>query len=72
MTGRARVRIWNIQDRRKASGYSLRPWVVRWFVGDSSFQRTYRTRSEADHFRSDLLLAQRNGEAFDETTGEPL
>jgi integrase len=44
---------------------------VRWKVDGQVFQRGYRTRSEADHFRSTLLLAQRQGEFFDPATGEP-
>ena len=66
------VRIWSIVDRRGASGYKARPWVVRWKVDGNQFSRGHRTRSEADHFRSGLLAAQRNGERFDGTSGEPL
>ena len=51
--------------------HKSRPWVARWRVETRRFQRTFRTRDEADHFRSELLVAQRNGEAFDESTGEP-
>ncbi len=65
------VRIWNVQDRRGSSGYGHRPWAVRWRVATRSFQRTFRTRDEADHRRSELLIAQRNGERFDVATGEP-
>lgn len=66
------LRIWSIFDRRGAAGYGARPWVVRWRVDGRVFQRGHRTRSEADHFRSSLLLAQRHGETFDQATGEPL
>jgi integrase len=65
------VRIWKVQDRRNSPKYQSRPWVTRWRVGDRRFQRTFRTRAEADHLRSELLVAQRNGEAFDPSTGEP-
>ena len=65
------VRIWNVQDRRKSEQYKSRPWVVRWRVGERRFQRAFRTRHEADHLRSEFLVAQRNGEAFDLSTGEP-
>jgi integrase len=70
-TRQSEVQIRKLQDRRGALGYSQRPWVVRWRVGNSRFQRSYRTRPEADLLRSELLLAQRNGEAFDAATGEP-
>lgn len=65
------IRIWRVQDRRRALGYSQRPWIVRWRVENEEFQRPFRTRDEADHLRSELLVAQRNGEAFDTSTGEP-
>ena len=65
------VRIWNVQDRRKSAEYHSRPWVVRWRVGPWRFQRAFRTRNEADHLRSELLVAQRNGVTFDSSIGEP-
>lgn len=65
------VRIWGVQDRRGSEKYRSRPWVARWRIESRRFQRTFRTRAEADHFRSELLVAQRNGEAFDSSTGEP-
>jgi integrase len=73
MAGRpnSNVRIWNVQDRRKSPDYRLRPWVARWRVGERRFQRAFRTRAEADHLRSELLVAQRNGERFDSSTGQP-
>ena len=45
--------------------------MVRWRVGERRFQRAFRTRAEADHLRSELLVAQRNGERFDTSTGQP-
>jgi len=65
------VRIFGVQDRRGAKGYKLRPWLTRWRVEGAHYQRSFRTRDEADHLRSELLLAQRNGELFDDSTGEP-
>jgi len=65
------VRIWSVQDRRTTPRYKSRPWVARWRVGHRTFERAFRTRDEADHFRSELLVAQRNGETFDESSGEP-
>ena len=66
-----RCGIWGVQDRRSNKRYA-RPWIVRWQVEDKTFQRGHRTRSEADHYRSLLLLAQREGEVFDKATGEPV
>ena len=34
--------------------------------------RPFRTKSEADRFRTGLLVAQQSGERFDHSTGEPL
>ena len=73
MTGRpiSHVRIWGVQDRRANKRYA-RPWIVRWQVEDKTFQRGHRTRAEADHYRSLLLVAQREGDVFDPVTGEPV
>lgn len=72
MSGRpvSEVRVWSVQDRRNNKRYA-RPWIVRWQVDAATFQRGHRTRNEADHYRSLLLIAQRNGEPFDSTSGEP-
>lgn len=72
MSGRpiSEIRIWSVQDRRSNKRYA-RPWIVRWAVDDKPFQRGHRTRVEADRYRSLLLVAQREGKPFDETTGEP-
>ena len=72
MSGRPveEVKIWGVQDRR-ASNRFARPWIVRWKVNNKTFQRHHRTRSEADHYRSLLLVAQRSGERFDPSSGEP-
>lgn len=72
MSGRpiADIRVWNVQDRRSNPKYA-RPWIVRWAVDAKTFSRGHRTRSEADHYRSLLLVAQRNGQPFDPETGEP-
>ena len=66
------VRVWKPQDRRGAKGYKHRPWVLRWTVDEAEFRRSFRTTRESDHFRSELLLAQRNREPFDLATGEPV
>jgi hypothetical protein len=65
------VRVWGVQNRRQSKQYRNRPWVVRWRVGDRRLQRSFRTRAEADHLRSELLVAQRSGERFDPNSGWP-
>ncbi len=63
------VDVFTIQDRR---GHNKpRPWVVRWRVGGRQRTRSFRTRVEADRYRSHLLRAVTDGEPFDATTGEP-
>jgi integrase len=64
------VRVFGIQDRRSRLG-ATRPWVVRWRVEGRHRSRAWRTKAEADHHRSELLVALRNGERFDAATGEP-
>ncbi len=44
---------------------------VRWKVGDKPWKEPFRTAAQADSFRSSLLTAARNGEAFSLTTGRP-
>jgi integrase len=63
------VQIFSIQERRAHS--KARPWVVRWRVEGRDRSRSYRTRSEADRYRSQLLRAVDAGETFDLDTGEP-
>lgn len=65
------VRIWGVQDRR-ADRRATKPWVVRWAVDARARGKTFRTKAEAEAFRSELLLAKRLGEDFDPETAEPL
>ena len=63
------VAVYGVQKR--TGERNKRPWIVRWAVSGRQRSRAFRTRAEADRFRSALLLAQHRGEAFDEATGEP-
>ena len=65
------VRVWDVQDRRSNPRFK-RPWLVRWTVAGREFSRSNRTRTEADRFRSLLLVAVTQGEQFDPQTGRPL
>ncbi|NBE82178.1 tyrosine-type recombinase/integrase [Micromonospora rubida] len=49
-------------------------YTVRWRVADKPFRNTFATRALAESFRSKLVVAQREGTAFDEKTGlsEPM
>ncbi len=64
------IRIWDIQDRSNRPN-APRPWVVRWKVDGAERSRAFKTKPEADHIRSRLLVAARDGEPFDRATGLP-
>ncbi|WP_413775697.1 tyrosine-type recombinase/integrase [Micromonospora sp. RTGN7] len=46
-------------------------YTVRWKVAGKPFRNTYATRALAESFRSKLVVAQREGTAFDEKIGLP-
>ncbi len=72
LTGRplADVSVYSVQ--RRAGDRHKRPWITRWSVNGRQRSRSFRTKAEADRFRSGLLVAVQTGEAFDDTTGEPV
>ena len=64
------VAVYGMQKR--TGERNRRPWVVRWAVRGRQRSRSFRTRPEAERYRSALLLAAQAGERFDDATGEPL
>lgn len=64
------IRIFSIQDRSGRPEARL-PRVVRWRVDGRQHSKSFRTKPEADRFRSRLLLAQQDGDVFDRQTGLP-
>ena len=72
LTGRplADVAVYSVQKR--SGDRNRRPWVVRWSVNGRQRSRSFRTKAEADRYRSGLLVAQQSGERFDDETGEPM
>jgi integrase len=62
------VRIFGILRNQTAKGYS---YTVRWQVAARRFRETFATRALAESFRSKLITAQREGIAFEETSGLP-
>ena len=46
-------------------------YTARWKVANKPFRDTFATRALAESFRSKLVVAQREGTAFDEKTGLP-
>jgi integrase len=58
-------------QHRAASERTKRPWIVRWRVDGRQRSKAFRTKTEAERYRSLLVHAQHVGEHFDEGTGEP-
>jgi integrase len=58
--------------QKRSGERNRRPWIVRWAVNGRQRSRSFRTRPEADRYRSGLLVAQQSGERFDDQTGEPV
>ncbi|KIR64273.1 integrase [Micromonospora haikouensis] len=63
------VRIHAILTNTLAS--KKKSYSVRWRVAGKSFRKTYATAALAESFRSKLVVAQREGTAFDEKSGLP-
>jgi hypothetical protein len=57
-------------DIKKREGRN-RPYRVRWAVAGRRFEKSFRTKALADHFRAGLMNAARAGEVFDLATGRP-
>ncbi|HVV10560.1 tyrosine-type recombinase/integrase [Amycolatopsis sp.] len=70
------VRIWDLRERitksAKGGRSAKKSYNVRWRVGRKSWSRTYPTKGLAESFRSQLLSALRNGEAFRQSDGLPV
>lgn len=67
------VRIWTIreyQGRDRKTGKERKTYRVRWEVAGREFGKTFQTRAMAESFRSRLIVAQREGTAFDKPTGQ--
>ena len=62
------VRIYQIQSNSNRNG---KTYTVRWKVAGKLRSKTFSTRALAESFRSKLLVAQREGVAFDEASGLP-
>jgi integrase len=68
------VRIQSTEEykgKERAAGKPRSTYRVRWAVAGKRFGKTFQTRALAESFRSKLLMAQREGVAFDEPTGLP-
>jgi len=65
------IRIFAIQDR-SSRPEARKPRIARWKVDGKQHSRSFRTKAEADRFRSRLVVAQHDGERFDRPTGLPV
>ena len=63
------VLVFSVQDRRYTG--SKYPWLARWRIDGRDRSKSFRTKAEAERYRSSLLAATHHGEPFDPTTGEP-
>lgn len=64
------VQVYSVQNRRGADRRKL-PYVVRYSVDGRHRSRSFRTKAEAERYRSELLKAIHAGDRFDVDTGEP-
>jgi integrase len=64
-----KVRLWGIKTYK---GKKKTTYRVRWVVGGAPFGESFDTWPLADSFRSQLVTAARNGEAFDVASGLPM
>lgn len=65
------VKIFGVQDRR-LTGAGKNPWLVRWSIAGRQRSKSFRTKTEAERYRSYLQHAKTIGEPFDEVAGEPM
>src|SRR6266496_2853272 len=67
------VKIWAIKARKNAAG-KITSYGVRWTVAKKSNElyESFRVRAQAEGFRSELISAQRRGEALDIASGRPV
>ncbi|SEB55005.1 hypothetical protein SAMN05428945_0366 [Streptomyces sp. 2224.1] len=62
------VKVWSVRKRdTKTPSYG-----VRWSVAGNVFSESFRTKALADHYRTKLMRAMRDGEESDTGTGLPV
>jgi hypothetical protein len=62
------VRVWGILRNKTAKGST---YTVRWMTAGKACRDAFAARALAECFRSKLVVAQREGVAFDEASGLP-
>lgn len=68
-SGFQHIDVYSLQNRKASR--AARPWIARWAIDGRQRSRSFRTRAEADRFRSLLVAAVQRGESFDAVTGSP-
>jgi len=63
------IKIWKTE---KYEGKQVTTYTVRWSVAGRRWRAAHRTRALAESFRSQLVSAAREGQAFDVATGRPV
>jgi integrase len=67
-----RVQVFSLGRPRPGADKSERRHYVKWRVDGRDRTRSFKTRAEADRYRSGLLLAVQEGQQFDAGTGKPV
>ncbi len=68
------VRIWGISTYKvkdRKTGKAKDAYQLRWAIAGKRFSKAFQTKALAESFRSQPVVAQREGVAFDESTGLP-
>ena len=67
-----KVQVFSLGRPRAGAERSQRRYYVKWRVDGRDRTRAFKTRSEADRFRSGLLVAVQDGQRFDVASGVPV
>ncbi|MGV9776590.1 tyrosine-type recombinase/integrase [Streptosporangium sp. NPDC003464] len=65
------VRVYKTEVRKNKDG-KVTSYRVLWQTGGKSWKKPFPKEAQADAYRSSLVMAARNGEAFSLVTGEPV
>lgn len=67
-----KVQVFALGRPRPGAERAQRRYYAKWRVDGRDRTRSFKTRAEADRFRSSLLAAAQAGQPFDPASGEPL
>ncbi len=66
-----KVQVFALGRPRPGAEKAQRRYYAKWRVDGRDRTRSFKTRAEADRFRSGLLTAVQDGQSFDAASGEP-